>query len=192
MKFIIGLGNPGGEYDGTKHNIGFQVVEEIAKEHGIDIDKEVHSSFMGKGKIDGEGVVFFLPQTYMNLSGKAVADLFEEQVERPEDVIVICDDINLKLGRIRIKHKGSAGGHNGLKSIIQELGTGDFVRLRVGIATDIHKGDISGYVLSPFRKKDRKHVEHVVAMAKEAVLCWMKNGVEKAMTKYNTKSVGTS
>jgi PTH1 family peptidyl-tRNA hydrolase len=192
MKFIIGLGNPGGEYSGTKHNIGFAVVHEIAKEYGIEIDKEIHSSLMGKGRINGESVVLFLPQTYMNLSGKAVADLFDEQVKSPVDVIVICDDINLKLGRIRLKHKGSSGGHKGLKSIIDELGMNEFVRLRIGIATDIHKGDISNYVLAPFRRKDKKHVEHVVTMAKEAVIYWMKNGIEKAMTRYNTKSVGTS
>lgn len=192
MKFIIGLGNPGSEYAGTKHNVGFAVVREIAAEYGIAIDNEVHSSFLGKGRINGETAVLFLPQTFMNLSGKAVAELFSEQVKSPEDVIVICDDINLKLGRIRLKHKGSAGGHKGLQSIIEELGMNEFVRLRIGIATDIHKGDISGYVLTPFRKKDRKHVEHVTSLAKEAVLYWMKNGVEKAMTRFNTRSVGTS
>jgi PTH1 family peptidyl-tRNA hydrolase len=192
MKYIIGLGNPGGEYDGTKHNIGFAVAREIAAEYGIDIDKELHSSFLGKGRIEGEGVVFFLPRTYMNLSGKAVGELFKEQIKSLDDIIVICDDINIKLGRIRLRQKGSSGGHKGLKSIIDALGTGDFARLRIGIATDIHKGDISNYVLTPFRRKDRKHLEHVMAMTKEAVICWMEHGIQKAMTKYNTMSVGTS
>ena len=107
-------------------------------------------------------------------------------------MIVICDDINLKLGRIRLRQKGSAGGHKGMQSIIDSLVMTDFARLRVGIATDILRGDISNYVLSPFKRKDRKHLEHVIAMAEEAVLCWIKNGIQKAMTRYNTMSVGTS
>lgn len=192
MKFIIGLGNPGGEYTGTKHNVGFAVVHEIAREYGIEIDKEIHHSLIGKGRINGETVVLFLPQTYMNLSGKAVAELFDEMVKEASDVIVICDDINLKLGRIRLKHKGSSGGHKGLQSIIDELGSNEFVRLRIGIATDIHKGDISSYVLAPFKRKDRKHAEHAVRLARDAVIYWIKNGVEKAMTAFNTKRVGMS
>ena len=192
MKYIIGLGNPGEEYEGTRHNIGFAVVRGIARKYGISIDKEVHSSLLGKGRINGEGVALFLPQTYMNLSGKAVSELFEEQIKSPDDMIVICDDINLKLGRIRLRQKGSAGGHKGMQSIIDSLVMTDFARLRVGIATDILRGDISNYVLSPFKRKDRKHLEHVIAMAEEAVLCWIKNGIQKAMTRYNTMSVGTS
>jgi len=192
MKYIVGLGNPGEEYGLTKHNVGFMAVREIAESCGIDIDQKLYGALLGRGRVKDEGVIFLMPQTYMNLSGKSVGDLFKREKASIDDIIVICDDINLKLGRIRIRKKGSAGGHKGLTSIIEELGSSDFTRLRVGIATEVHKGDISGYVLTPFKRKDHKHVRHVIALAKDAVLYWIKNGTEKTMTKYNTVSVGTS
>ena len=192
MKYIIGLGNPGPEYNLTKHNIGFAVIREIAKENKIAIDKFSHSSLVGKGYIAGEEVTLILPETYMNLSGKAIEDFFEEGAKSIDDMIVICDDINLKLGRIRLRKKGSAGGHKGLESVIGALGKNDFARLRVGIATKVHKGDITKYVLSPFKRKEHKHVLNVVSLAKDAVAYWVKNGIDKTMTGFNTKSVGTS
>ena len=192
MKYIVGLGNPGLEYENTKHNIGFEVVKTIAEEEGVAITKEIHSSLSGKGRAEGEPIVLFLPQTYMNLSGKAVAGLFREEIKDIDDLMVICDDINLKLGRIRLRRRGSAGGHNGLDSIITALGRNDFTRLRIGIATDIHKGDITNYVLTPFKRKDRKHAEKAVELAKDAVLYWIRNGSEKTMARFNNRNVGTS
>ncbi len=192
MKYIVGPSNPGEEYSLTKQNVGFITVREKARSCGVDIDQKLYGALLGRGRIKGEGVVFLMPQTYMNLSGKSVGDLFRREMKSIDDLIVICDDINLKLGRIRIRKKGSAGGHKGLASIIDELNNSDFTRLRVGIATEVHKGDISGYVLTPFKRKDHKHVQHVVSLAKDAVLYWIKNGTEKTMTKFNTVKVGTS
>lgn len=192
MKCIVGLGNPGGEYNLTKHNIGFRIVKSLAREYGIGLDEKKHSSVIGRGRIEGEEVVLILPQTFMNLSGKAIGEIRKEEIKSIEDLIVICDDINLKLGKIRLRKKGSSGGHKGLKSIIDELGMNDFARLRIGIATDIHRGDITNYVLTPFKRKDHKHLLHVESLAKEAVICWVKRGIDETMTKFNTRKVGTS
>lgn len=192
MKYIIGLGNPGLEYKTTKHNVGFRVVKELAKECGIDVDRSGYSSLLGTGRIEGEDVTLVLPQTYMNLSGKAIEELVRKEDKLIDGMIVICDDINLKLGRIRLRKKGSAGGHRGLASIIEALKRNDFARLRIGIAVEVHKGDITNYVLAPFKRKDHKHVTRVISLAKEAVVYWLKNGIDNTMAKFNTVRTGTS
>lgn len=192
MRYIIGLGNPGLEYKATKHNIGFEVVKHLAKENKIKIKEKRYGGFLGKGRICGQDTVFVLPQAYMNKSGDTVSDLVRDEVKSLEDIIVVCDDINLKLGRIRLKKKGSAGGHKGLESIISMLGRDDFARLRVGIATDIHKGDITRYVLSPFKRNQRRNVSHVIAMAGDALLCWVEKGMDEAMNRFNVKKIATS
>jgi len=192
MKYIVGLGNPGLEYASTKHNIGFSVVKELAKENSIKLKEKRYSSLMGRGRILGEEVTLVLPQTYMNRSGDTIGDLVRNDIENIEDLIIICDDINLKLGRIRLKKHGSAGGHKGLESIISELGKGDFARLRVGIATDVHKGDITKYVLAPFKRNQRKNVSGVMALAVDSLNCWVKKGMDEAMNKFNIKKVATS
>ena len=192
MKLIIGLGNPGSEYKGTKHNIGFAVVEALAKSYDIKVNKEKCGALVGKGKISDETVMLVEPQTYRNLSGKAIEELLREEKAEINDMLVICDDVNIEVGNIRLKKKGSAGGHKGLESIIQTLGSGDFMRLKVGIATEPHKGDITNYVLTPFKRKDLRNVSHLVSMAKDAVVCFIENGPDKAMTKFNRKRAGTS
>jgi len=192
MKIIVGLGNPGLEYLQTKHNIGFEVVKALAKDSGIKINKALHFSLVGKGKISGEDVMLVLPQTYMNLSGKAVGELFRREAKDISDIFIVCDDINIELGRIRIRKEGSSGGHKGLESIIHTLGRDDIARLRVGIATDVHKGDITGYVLSLFKRKDRRNVNHVISLAKDAVSCMIEKGIDDAMNKFNKTKVGTS
>lgn len=192
MRIIVGLGNPGLEYKGTKHNIGFEIVGALAKENGIKINKRLHSSLVGKGKIAGVDVVLVLPQTYMNLSGKAVGEVCGKEMKDISELVVVCDDINIELGRIRLKASGSSGGHKGLTSIISTLGRDDFARLRVGIATEVHKGDITHYVLSPFKRKEKRNVAHVVALAGDAITCMLEDGIEKAMSKYNKKKIGTS
>ncbi len=192
MKFIIGLGNPGLEYRLTKHNIGFAVVKAIAKENGIKINQKLHFSLFGKGKISGEDAVLVLPQTYMNLSGRAVLEIFDRKIKNTADMLVICDDINLELGKIRLKTHGSAGGHKGLESVIHALGKDDFPRLRVGIATQVHRGDITNYVLSPFKKKERRNVLHVISLALDAVTCFIEKGTDEAMSRFNKRRVGTS
>jgi PTH1 family peptidyl-tRNA hydrolase len=192
MKIMVGLGNPGIEYKPTKHNIGFSVLQDLAKENGIKIKEKRYSALMGKGKISGEDVLLVLPQTYMNRSGDTVGDLVRDEMGPSDDLIVICDDINMKLGRIRMKKRGSAGGHKGLESIISVLGRDDFARLRVGIATDVHKGDITRYVLTPFRRNQHKNVSHVLLLAREALECWIAEGMDTAMNKFNVKKVATS
>lgn len=192
MKLIVGLGNPGLEYGATKHNIGFAVVQALAKEKKIKINKKSHFSLIGKGKIGSQDVVLAMPQTYMNLSGKAVGELFREEAKDIKDVLVICDDINIELGRIRIRKVGSSGGHKGLESIIHTLGRDDFARLRIGIATDIHKGDITNYVLAPFKRKEMRNVTHVISMAKDAVICMLEKDIDTAMNSFNKRKIGTS
>lgn len=193
MKFMVGLGNPGLEYKSTKHNIGFEVVKAIAKEGGIRVNKKLHFSVFGKGKIAGEDVTLVLPQTYMNLSGNAVSELFSRgDIKEIKDLVVICDDVNLELGKIRLRKQGSAGGHKGLESIIHTLGSGDFVRIRVGIATEVHKGDISNYVLSPFRRGQMRNVAHAVSLAKDACLALIDKGIDTAMNKFNKRKGPTS
>lgn len=192
MKFIIGLGNPGPEYVGTKHNIGFAVVKELAKECGIKMTKKMHFSLLGRGKVSGEEVTLALPETYMNLSGNAVGELVRREVKDLKDIIVVCDDINLELGKIRMKRCGSSGGQKGLESIIHTIGTDEFARLRVGIATEVHRGDITDYVLSPFKHKDLRNVAHSISLAKDALISALAEGIDKAMSKFNKRKAGTS
>ncbi|MDD5495676.1 MAG: aminoacyl-tRNA hydrolase [Candidatus Omnitrophica bacterium] len=192
MKLIVGLGNPGLKYRATKHNIGFNVVRELAGDNGIKINKKAHNSLVGEGEIEGEEVFLVLPQTYMNLSGEAVAEVMDEMNVPIEHMIVVCDDINMKLGRIRMRREGSAGGHKGLRSIINALGNDDFARLRIGIATEVHKGDITHYVLSPFKRSQSKNAAHAVSLAKEALSAWLEEGIDKAMSTFNKRKAGTS
>jgi len=192
LKLIVGLGNPGLEYRTTKHNIGFAVVEGLAKENRIKLKHKLHFSLVGKGRIAGEEVVLALPQTFMNLSGKAVGELVAHEAKNAEDLLVVCDDINLELGKIRLKKQGSSGGHKGLESIIHTLKTDDFARLKVGIATEVHRGDITNYVLSPFKRRQMRNVSHAIDLAGESIECMIRDGIDKAMNKYNKRKAGTS
>ncbi|MFA5146683.1 MAG: aminoacyl-tRNA hydrolase [Candidatus Omnitrophota bacterium] len=192
MKCIIGLGNPDLRYRSTKHNVGANVIKKIAAENSIRINKNAYSSLIGKGKVSGEDVIFVFPQTYMNLSGQAVKDIFMNEMKDIKDLLVVCDDINLKLGRVRLRKKGSSGGHKGLESIIRELARDDFARLRVGIATDVHKGDITNYVLTPFKRHEMRNAAHAITLARDAAVCWIEEGIESAMAEFNKKKAGTS
>lgn len=192
MKFIIGLGNPGAEYDHTKHNIGFDIVKALAKENDIKISNKLHFSLIGRGKIAGQDVSLVLPQTFMNLSGRAVGELFAHEVRDISDILVVCDDINIGLGRIRLKKRGSSGGHKGLESIIHTIKRDDFARLRVGIAVEVHKGDITRYVLSPFKRHEKRNVKHTIDLAADAVACMLDEGIDMAMNKFNKAKAGAS
>jgi len=192
LKFIIGLGNPGLAYNHTKHNMGFEVVKGLAKEYGIRISRKLHFSLIGRGRIAGQDVSLVLPQTFMNLSGKAVGELFSHEVKDISDILVVCDDINLDLGRMRLKKQGSAGGHKGLESIMHTLQRDDFARLKVGIATEVHKGDITRYVLSPFKRHEKRNARHAVGLAADTVVCMLKEGIDMAMNKFNKRKAGTS
>jgi PTH1 family peptidyl-tRNA hydrolase len=192
VKFIIGLGNPGIEYKLTKHNIGFEVVKKLAKINDVKISQKLHFSLLGRGKIHDQDVTLVLPQTYMNLAGHAVGELLNREIKDIGDLVVVCDDVNIELGRIRLRKQGSSGGQKGLESIIRTIGRDDFPRLRVGIATEIHRGDITNYVLSPFKRKEKRHVAHSISLACDTIDFMIKNGVDKAMSRFNKIRAGTS
>ncbi len=185
MKLIIGLGNPGIKYRWTRHNLGFLIIEKIAKRNRISFSKRGCKAIFGEGVIGRSKVITIRPLTYVNLSGTSVRSLIERYRVDVQDIIVIYDDVNLRLGRIRIRRSGSHGGHNGLKSIIGCLDTENFPRLRAGIAGENIKDDLTTYVLSRFAKVEEKTVEQMIESAAEAAETIIKQGITVAMGKYN-------
>ena len=182
MKIIAGLGNPTKEYEGTRHNIGFSVIDKLADKYNISMNEKKHKAICGKGMIEGEKVILLKPQTYMNLSGESVVDAVNfYKVDPEEDVIIIYDDIDLDVGKLRIRAKGSAGGHNGMKNIIAHLGTQVFPRIRVGVGAK-PKAD---YVLGRFPKEELPEIEAGRETACEAVKIIVSQGVEAAMNRIN-------
>jgi peptidyl-tRNA hydrolase, PTH1 family len=186
---IVGLGNPGAEYEWTRHNLGFMLIDKLSAETGIKVSRRECQSLVGRGEIDErpiKAVKLVKPQTYMNLSGQAVGCLLAKQLSPPgENLIVISDDLALPFGKIRIRARGSAGGHNGLKSIIASLGTDEFTRLRIGIQPDHPIADPKRFVLDPFPKAVRTEVEKILERSAEAIHTILRDGVLKAMTEYN-------
>lgn len=187
MKIIAGLGNPGKEYRATRHNIGFEAVDYIAYDLGIYIDERKHKALLGKGIFAGEKVIFLKPQTYMNLSGESVRAALDYYKLTNEDLIVIYDDISLDVGDIRIRTKGSAGGHNGIKSIISHLGTDVFDRIKIGVGDKPKGYDLADYVLGKFKGNEVKNMEEAVINAKKALELMLQNENEKAMNLFNRK-----
>jgi PTH1 family peptidyl-tRNA hydrolase len=187
MFLIVGLGNPGKEYEWSRHNLGFMLIDKLARDAGIDVKLRECQARVGRGEIEGRLVKLVKPQTYMNLSGEAVACLFaKHQLAEPgENLIVISDDLALPLGKIRIRAKGSAGGHNGLKSIIGAIGTNEFTRLRIGIQPEHPISDSKRFVLDSFSGATRPAVAEIVERSADAVRAILKGGVLKAMTEYN-------
>lgn len=186
MYIIAGLGNPGKKYENTRHNIGFITLDFLAERHDIKINKIKHKALVGEGRISGQKVLLVKPQTYMNLSGESLREVMDYYKVDIEDMIVIYDDIDLPAGTVRIRKKGSAGTHNGMRSIVQHLGT-DFPRIRMGIGND-RKGDLADFVLGGFSKEDREVLEPAVERAALAVECYVDEGIEKSMNKYNIKA----
>ena len=187
MKLIVGLGNPEARYDGTRHNVGFDVIDLMADKFGIGLDTVKHKGIYGKGKIEGQTVILLKPMTYMNLSGESVSQVAAYYKIAPEDIIVVYDDINLDVGRLRVRGKGSAGGHNGIKNIIAHLHTEDFPRVRVGIGKKPPKMDLADYVLSHFSDEEVKSMQEGYERASEAVLLMVNDDLERAMNDYNGK-----
>ena len=185
---IVGLGNPGAEYEWTRHNLGFMLVDKLAAESGLGKFRRECQSLVGRVELEGCGVKLVKPQTYMNLSGDAVACVVEKQnLSVPgEGLIVISDDLALPFGSIRIRARGSAGGHNGLKSIIGSLGTNEFTRLRIGIQPEHPIGDPKRFVLDEFPRGSRAEVEKTLERSAEALRAIVRDGVLKAMTEYNS------
>jgi PTH1 family peptidyl-tRNA hydrolase len=192
MKLIIGLGNPGQGYSNNRHNIGFMCLKHFSKEHRIEFDRKQANARVGRGKVEGIDVVLAKPQTYMNLSGQSVNRLMHNFKLKAEDIIVVHDDMDLPLGKVRIRGGGSSGGHNGINSIIQEIGTRDFIRIKIGIGRpekdedEPHDGrDIVDYVLSNFTAEEKKLLEPSIEKVSSAILCLLTEGLEAAMNRFN-------
>jgi PTH1 family peptidyl-tRNA hydrolase len=183
LKLIVGLGNPGREYQDTRHNVGFAILDELASRHRIYVKSRRGKALIGEGTIAEERIILAKPYTFMNLSGQAVADLSRRYHLEPSNVIVICDDVNLPLGRLRIRAGGSAGGHNGLKSIIYSIHTQEFPRVRVGIGSP--RGDMIDHVLNKFRREERVVIHDSVKRAADAIEAILSSGVDQAMNLFN-------
>jgi PTH1 family peptidyl-tRNA hydrolase len=189
VKLIVGLGNPGIEYQFTPHNLGFLTIDRIANNLGIEIRNRQCRALAARATIAGEPVILAKPETYMNLSGLSVRELVtEHQVEVERDLIVIYDELDLSLGAIRIRQRGSSAGHNGMESILGALGTDEFLRIRLGIAPDRKVVDGVQYVLTPFRKAQEKAVDEVIDTAVQAVEVVVKEGPAAAMNRFNRKN----
>ena len=183
---VVFLGNPGLKYTDTRHNAGFMTGDALAKSLGVSINRARFQALVGECTIGDQRVLLMKPQTYMNLSGDAAIQAVNFYKIPPEHVLVISDEISLPIGRLRVRTKGSAGGHNGLKSLIARLGTEDFPRIRLGVGAPPHPDyDMADWVLSSFRNQDAEDMAKAVSRAAEAVVCYITDGPDKAMNKYN-------
>lgn len=188
MYIIVGLGNPERKYDGTRHNIGFSALTVLADTYGISMDIKKHKAVCGKGVIEGQKVLLAMPQTYMNLSGESVRELVDYyKIDPEEELIVIYDDINLAPGKLRIRPKGSAGGHNGIKNIIAHLGTQVFPRIRVGVGEKPKGWDLADYVLGRFSGEEEPVIREALEKTTKACCEIITADVTSAMNKYNNK-----
>jgi len=188
MKLIVGLGNPGRRYRGTRHNVGWDVIARLAERVGIRVNEDEGFAEVGRGTIGTRRVLLARPYTYVNVSGEAVRDLRRRHRLRPEDILIIVDDIDLPLGRLRLRAGGSAGGHNGLKSVIEALGTTEFPRLRVGIGRPPHGVEAADFVLTRFTEEERM-VHETLERAAEAVELAVTEGLPAAMNRVNARGV---
>lgn len=186
MYIIAGLGNPGKQYAQTRHNVGFDTIDILADKYNISVDTKKHKALCGKGMIEGQKVVLAKPQTFMNLSGESVRELVDfYKIDPEEELIVIYDDISLEPGKIRIRKKGSAGGHNGIKNIIAQLGTQNFQRIKVGVGEKPKGWDLADYVLGHFSQEDRGLVDDALKRAAGAVELMVQGEVDQAMNQFN-------
>ena len=188
MFIIVGLGNPTRQYEGTKHNVGFDTIDYLIDEYQIPSSGAGHKALFGKGMIAGQKVIVAKPMTYMNLSGECIRQVMDYYKVDPSEFIVIYDDISLVPGGIRIRKKGSAGGHNGIKNIIAHLGTQEFPRVRIGVGEKPARMDLADYVLGHFSTEDRAKVEEAIGHAMDATVLMMQGEVDKAMNDYNSKN----
>ena len=183
---VVGLGNPGGQYDNTRHNAGFAVADELARRGGFAIQRVRFKALTAAAQVGGQGALVMKPTTYMNLSGEAVGEAARFYKLTPDRVLVISDDVDLPLGKLRLRTGGSAGGHNGLKSIIQHLGSDQFPRLKVGVGGKPHPDyDLADWVLGKLAGEDKKLMDETVKRAADAVECLLKDGPQKAMNQFN-------
>ena len=191
MKLIVGLGNPGRFYEHSRHNIGFMCINHLAKKQGIRFDKKQNQARTGRGEIAGNQITLARPQTGMNASGLSVAKLIRRLKITPDDLLVIHDDLDLPLGKMRIQYGRSSGGHNGIESIINQLGSQEFYRIKIGIGRPVDnfviskEAEVIGHVLSDFTTEEEETASDVIHRTSEAVLCFLTEGLQAAMNKYN-------
>jgi peptidyl-tRNA hydrolase, PTH1 family len=186
LKLIVGLGNPGDRYSGTRHNIGFMVVELLAEKNGIRIKKKGHQGYYGVGRVAGQEVTLLLPQTYMNLSGASVGSAVKAVgLDTEEDVVIVHDDVDLPFGKLRIRCGGGHGGHNGIRNICQVLGNGEFTRLKLGIGRPHPEEETADFVLRKFSSAEREDLQKVLASAVAAMETLLSQGATAAMNEFN-------
>jgi PTH1 family peptidyl-tRNA hydrolase len=185
VKVIVGLGNPGKKYEDTRHNVGFMTIDKISKKWGIPVTQNKFRALVGEGRIDFERVLLVKPQTYMNLSGESVAEVLHFYKLTADDILVIYDDLDLPVGKLRLREKGSAGGHNGIKSLIQHLGTQEFKRIKIGIDRPEPGRSVSDYVIGSFPSSDKPAIDEAVDIAAQACAMWMKDSFSNVMNKFN-------
>ena len=188
MYIIVGLGNPTRKYEGTKHNVGFDAIDYLVDEYNIPSSGLGHKAMYGKGMIAGHKVTLAKPMTYMNLSGESARELVNYyKIDPEQELIVVYDDISLEPGQIRIRKKGSAGGHNGIKNIIANLGTDRFQRIKIGVGEKPKEWDLADYVLSPFSREERAKVDEAISHAAKALELMLSDETDAAMNEYNRK-----
>ncbi len=188
MYIIAGLGNPDKQYEGTRHNVGFEVIDRIAEKYNISVDTKKHRALIGKGVIEGQKVILAKPQTYMNLSGESIRSLLDYyKADEEHELLVIYDDVSLDVGQLRIREKGSAGGHNGIKNIIAHLGGQVFPRIKVGVGEKPKGYDLADYVLGHFSKAEREIMEEGYDKAVHAAELIISGRISEAMNEYNRK-----
>lgn len=185
MYLIVGLGNPETDYSNTRHNMGFNTINIIAQKYNIATNRKKFDGLYGEGIIENQKVILLKPQTFMNLSGKSIIQFINFYKLDMKNIIVIYDDIDIEKGKIKIRKKGGAGSHNGMKSVVQELNTEEFSRVRIGIGVPEYKSDMISYVIGVIPEEEKKILEEGVKVASEAVLEIIKNGIDVAMNKFN-------
>jgi PTH1 family peptidyl-tRNA hydrolase len=185
VKLIVGLGNPGAAYRHTRHNIGFDVLDRLAARMDAAFNREKFGGSIAEARVDGEKVLLLKPLTYMNLSGDSVAQAARYHADSPADILVVYDEVDLPLGKLRLRKFGTAGTHNGMKSVIERLGTEDVPRLRVGVGAEQQRGERVAHVLGKFRPDEREAIAAALERATDACFCFVKEGVDAAMNRFN-------
>lgn len=189
MYLIVGLGNPESDYSKTRHNMGFNVINKLSEKYGIEVNKSKFKGLVGNGIIEGEKVVLLKPQTFMNLSGESVIEAMNFYKIQKENLIIIYDDVDIEPGNIRIRKNGSAGSHNGMKSVIEHIKTEDFVRIRVGIGKPKEHIDMINHVIGHILEDELNTLDEGISAAKESVVEMLKNSIDSAMNKFNKKTI---
>lgn len=185
MKLVVGLGNPGPKYHGTRHNVGFRVLDELASRLGTVFSREKYKGQIAEGAWRGERVLLLKPLTFMNLSGESVALAARNNVNDADDLLIVYDEAELPLARLRLRARGSAGSHNGMRSVIERVGRQDIPRLRIGVGRGTGGGNLADHVLATFRPEEKPLVEQTVERSADAVLEWVEHGIESAMNRFN-------